>query len=207
MRLARPVRRLIEPRPAGDEAPQRQALAHRPGREMALELALAPVPHQLGQGNAHRTDALAAAAEGRGVGQVGRFLDAQQLRRQHRADRAGIDPAIGMAADRAIDRAMVHAGAAADAAQHVLHLGAQHRGAAVVEDDDVIVLRPVEVARPLRAGVERRIGRRFLAGRRARQHAQQHGRVLERGDHLLDAGQHDVHLGQRVGEIAHCPRW
>ena len=82
---------------------------------------------RLGNGMRTGTDALAAAAEGRGVGQVARLLDADQLRRQHRADRAGIDPAIGMAADRAIDRAMVHAGAAADAAQHVLHLGAQHR--------------------------------------------------------------------------------
>src|SRR6478736_5529932 len=57
----------IEARPAGHEAPQRQALAHRPGLEMALELALAPVPHQAGQRDAHGTDAFAATAEGRGV--------------------------------------------------------------------------------------------------------------------------------------------
>ena len=159
------------------------------------------MPHQAGQGNAHRADALAAAAEGRGVGQVGCLLDADQLRRQDRADRAGVDPAIGMAADRAVDRAMVHAGAAADAAQHVLHPGAEHRGAAVVEQHDVVLRRPVEIAIAFRPGVEGRVGRGFLAGRRARQHAQQHRGILERRDHLLDAGQHDVHLGQRVGEI------
>ena len=55
----------------------------------------------------------------------------------------GIDPAIGMAAHRLVDRAVVEAGAAADAAQHVLELGAQHVGAAIVEDDDVVFLRPV----------------------------------------------------------------
>ena len=47
-------------------------------------------------------------------------------RRQHAAHRARIDPAIGVAADRRIDRAMVHAGRAADAAQHLLELGAEH---------------------------------------------------------------------------------
>src|ERR1700681_3854773 len=72
----------IEARPAGHEAPQRQALAYRLGLEMAFELALAPMAHQAGQRDAHRTDALAAAAEGRGVGQVARLLDADQLRRQ-----------------------------------------------------------------------------------------------------------------------------
>ena len=53
----------------------------------------------------------------------------------------GIDPAIGVAADRRIDRAMIEAGGAADAAQHVLELGAEHRGAAVVEQHDVELAR------------------------------------------------------------------
>ena len=49
---------------------------------------------------------------------------ADQRRRQHRADRAWIDPAVGMAADGAVDRAVVHAGAAADAAQHLAQFAA-----------------------------------------------------------------------------------
>src|SRR5882762_9273680 len=56
----------IEARPAGHEAPQRQALAHRLGLEMAFELTLPPMAHQAGQRDAHGADALAAAAEGRG---------------------------------------------------------------------------------------------------------------------------------------------
>ena len=92
---------VVERRPAREERPQRQPRAHRARRQLALELALAPVPHHLRQRDLHRADALAAAAEGRGVGQVPRVLDADQRRRQHRAHRAGIDPAIGVAADRA----------------------------------------------------------------------------------------------------------
>ena len=65
----------------------------------------------------------------------------------------------------------------------------------------MVVLGPVEIARPLGPGIERRVGRGFLAGRRARQHAQQDGGVLQRGDHLLDAGQHDVHARQRIGQV------
>ena len=133
----------IKPRPRREEAPRGQPRAHRRGREMPLEFALAPVAHQLRQRDAHRAHFLAAPAEGRGVRQMPGVLDADDARRQHRAHRPGIDPAIGMPADRRVDRAMVHAGAAADAAQHVAELAAEHRGAAVVEDDDVILVRPV----------------------------------------------------------------
>ena len=56
-----------------NERPQRQVGAHRRRRQVALELALAPVAHQLGQRDLHRADALALAAEGGGVGQVARL--------------------------------------------------------------------------------------------------------------------------------------
>ena len=125
-------------RPRREEAPRGEPRAHRRGRQMPLEFALAPVAHQVGQRNAHRADFLAAPAEGRGVRQVAGVLDADDARRQHRAHRPRIDPAIGVPADRRVDRAMVHAGAAADAAQHLAELAAEHRGAAVVENDDVI---------------------------------------------------------------------
>src|SRR5262245_7449531 len=106
---------------------------------MALELALAPAPHHARQRNAHRADLLAASAEGRGIRQVAGLVDADQARRKHRAHGARIDPAIRMAADRVIDRAMVHAGTAADAAEHLLERAAEHRRTAVVEDHDVVL--------------------------------------------------------------------
>ena len=122
--------------------------------------------------------------------------------RQHRPHRTRINPAIGMAADRAIDRAMVHAGGATDAAQHVLELGAEHRRAAVVHQHHVIFLRPIQIARPPRAGGERGVDGKILPGRRARQHAQQRRAVLQRRHAFLDAGQHDVHARQGLRQIA-----
>ena len=139
-------RQPIQRRPAREERPQRQIGAHHRRREMALELALAPVAHQLGQRDLHRTDALALAAERRGIRQMSRLVHADQRRRQHRAHRPGIHPAIRVSADRAIHRAVVHARGTADAAQHVLELGAQHRRAAVVQQHDVVLVRPVQIA-------------------------------------------------------------
>ncbi len=92
--------------------------------------------------------------------------------------RAGIDPAIGVPADRGVDRTMVHARRAANATKHVLELAAEECAAAVVEQHDMILLRPVEILRPPRAGRYRRIGRELLASGRARQEAQQGCRVL-----------------------------
>ena len=78
----------VERRPAGEEAPQAEPVAGGGRRELAAELLLAPMPHQLRQRDADRADLLAAAAEGRGVGQGPALLDPDELRRQHRAHRA-----------------------------------------------------------------------------------------------------------------------
>ena len=107
-----------------------------------------------------------------------------------------------MPADRLVDRAVVHAGAAADAAEHVLELGAEHRRAAVVEEDDVVLLGPVEVARPARPGGEGRVDRHVLPGRRAGEEAEDLAHVLERRRDLLDRGEHDVDARQELGEVA-----
>ena len=48
-------------------------------------------------------------------GSLPAFFRPEQVRRQDRADRAGIDPAVGPAAHAAIDRAIVQARPAADA--------------------------------------------------------------------------------------------
>ena len=79
---------------------------------------------------------------------------------------------------------------------------AEHRGAAVVEDDDVIFVRPVRIAGAARAGRERRVDRHLLRGRRARQHAQQLRHVLQRRHDLLDRGEHDVHARQGLRQVA-----
>ncbi|MDF2974733.1 MAG: hypothetical protein K0R61_5183 [Microvirga sp.] len=195
-------RETVEGRALGEEAPDLETGADGGGRQVPLELPFAPVTHELGQGNAHRAHALAAAAEGGGVGQVAGLVDADERWRQHRAHGAGIDPAVSMPADRVIDRAMIHAGAAADAAQHLLEGRAEHGGAAVVEDDDVIVLRPVRIRAAAGAGGEGGVDRQFLTCRRAGEHAQQLAHILQRRHELLDGREHDMGFWQDLREIA-----
>ena len=68
----------------------------------------------------------------------------REQRGEDRADRAGVDRAVGVAAGALVDRADVEAGRAADAAQRLpADLVGEHAGAAVVEQHDVDLLRPV----------------------------------------------------------------
>ena len=164
-------------------------------------LLLAPLPHQLRQRDAHRTDGLTPSAEGRGIGQMTRLVEPDQIGRERSADRARIDPAIGVAADGGIDRAGVHARAAFDAAQDLAELAVQDSRAPVVEQNDVERLGPIRIAGAARAGRERRIGAELLPRGRAREETQEGGRVIERGDHLLHGREHDVHLGQNLREL------
>ncbi len=121
-------------------------------RQVTLELTLAPVAHHVRQRDFHRADGFAPPAEARGVGEIAGLIDTDQHRCQHRAHGAGIDPAVSVTANLLVDRAVVHAGAAADAAQHVLEVGPEHGRAAVVKDDDVI-FRPAR--RDLRGAAAR----------------------------------------------------
>ena len=144
-----------------------------------------------------RADLEAGAAQRRGVGQrvdlrVG--ADALEQRVEDRADRAGVDRAVGVAADPLVDRADVQAGRAADAAQRLpADLVGQRAGAAVVEQHDVHLLRPVAGRDP---GPGRGVGVHPLAGRGARQQLQEHVEVRPGRHHLLDADHRDQHLGQ-----------
>ena len=87
-----------------------------------------------------------------------------QQRREHGADRSAVHPPVRVAADLAVDGAHVEAGAAADAAQDLLQLGAEHLAAAVVEDDDVQLVRTVDLALAARAGDDVGVRRDVLAG-------------------------------------------
>jgi len=97
---------------------------------------------------------------------------------------------------------MVHAGGAADAAQHLLELGAQHGGAAIVHQHHVIFLRPVQVAGAAGAGGEGGVDGKILPRRGTRQQAQQRTRILQGGHHFLDAGDGDVHARQGLRQVA-----
>ena len=74
---------------------------------------------EIHQRNLHRADFGATAAQARCVQDVAGLFDALHLRIEDLADRTGIGVLVGMAADPGVDRAMVHAGGAADAAQRL----------------------------------------------------------------------------------------
>jgi hypothetical protein len=107
-----------------------------------------------------------------------------------------------MAADGGVDGAVVQAGAAADAAQHLAHRPAEHLRAAVVDQYHVVFLRAVEVVNAARAGTQRGVGLGLLAGGAAGQQAQEGQGVVERRHHALDAAGVDVHPRQRLRQVA-----
>src|SRR5206468_9420110 len=105
-----------------------------PRPQPTLELLLAQLPQQVGKRNLDRADDAALVAHGGGLGQVERVLDADIRRRQDRADRAWIDPSVRVPADVLVDRTVVHARAATNAAQRFLELAAENGGTARIAD-------------------------------------------------------------------------
>ena len=108
-----------------------------------------------------------------------------------------------MTTDAGVDRAVVHAGAAADALQRLpqLLVGVGLR-AAVVDQHQMHFLRSVLLALAARAGDHVEVGGDRLAGGRARQQAVQRHHVFELLDHLLDAGDRDMHVRHRRAHAA-----
>ena len=106
-------------RPRG-QARERLHRRRRAGRLHPGALAaIAQAQQQIGDRDVDRADLVARAAQAGGRGRSansGKRSPGQQ-RRQHRADRSGVDAAVGVAARLPVDRADVQAGAAADAAQ------------------------------------------------------------------------------------------
>ena len=158
--------------------------------------------HELGQWDTYRAHAFAAPAEGRGIGQVAALIHADQRRGEHRTHRAGIDPAVSVAAHRMIDRAVVHTRAAADTAQHVLKFRAKHIGAAIVEQNNVIFLRPVDIAGAARAGGEGGIDSDFLSRGRARQYTHDLRGILQSGHQFFYRCNNNMHPGQNLRQVA-----
>ncbi len=150
----------------------------------------------------HGADGLATSAKARRVWKVGALVNADELGREHGAHRPRIDPAISVPADRGVDGAMVHASAAADAAQHVLELGAEHIRAAVIDQHDVIGVRAIGIAFAARPGGEGGVGRNFLTRRRAGKQPDDRRRVFKRRYDLLDTGDYDMRARQKLREIA-----
>src|SRR5262249_2177971 len=93
-------------------------------------------------------------------------------RRQDAADRSRVDAAIGMAADPAVDWARIQARSAADALKALAERRRQHLGAAIVEQDEMKLLRSVELAWLFRPRDQRGVNRQRLPRRGPRQQFQ-----------------------------------
>ena len=192
-----PGRQRVERRPLRHPCPCPEGGALGPRAQTTLERLFAQLALQVRQRNAHRTDNPALVAHRRRRRQVLRILETDVHRRQDRADRAGIHPPVRMAADILIHRAVVHARAAADAAQRLADLAAENGRAAAVDQDEIHVLGAVELAFAFRPGQDVDVVGDRLAGRRARQKAHERRDVLQRRHDLLDARDRDVHFRQR----------
>ena len=100
-----------------------------------------------------------------------------------------------MPADAGIDRAVVHAGAAANAAQRRTQLRVRvDARAAVVQQHQMHLARAVCFVLLARAGDHVDVGGHCLAGGASSQQRQQRGQIVQPRDHLLDAGDGDVHI-------------
>lgn len=174
----KPNDQVIKPGPFGDRRPSRQSDTLCPRRVSGFKIRVSPVPHQLGQGYSHWANGFTPPTECRCIGKVGTLLDADQSRRQNRTDRPGIDPSISMSTDRAINRAMVHAGATPDAAQHLAEFRAEQFRAPVVEQHNMVGFRPIDVAGPAWSGGKSCVCGALLAGRRAGEKTQDAGQVF-----------------------------
>ena len=97
---------------------------------------------------------------------------------------------------------MVHAGAAANAAQHVLKFATDQAGAPTIDQHEIHVFRAILLAFRTRTGKQRKIIRDRLPGGRTRQQAHHGGQILQRRQYLFYAGHHHMHLGRQDGAHA-----
>ena len=149
----RSLQRLRQPADFFGQRPERRFVRHDAEnlirqplekRRLAGRGVAAVLQQMMVQINFHRARLGAGAAKRTGVGKMFPILQAAQMRRDDRADRAAVSRAVGVAADVAENRADVQARAAADAVQRVALLGVGEQfGAAIVEQDDVPFLRAV----------------------------------------------------------------
>src|SRR5437764_6954960 len=108
------------------------------------------------------------------MGQVRVQGNAVIKRRQNTADRPGVDAAIGMPADPAIDRTRIEARPAADALQALAERRRQHFRSAIVEQYQMKLVRAIEFARLLWPRDDRRIDRQRLPRRRSGKQLQEY---------------------------------
>ena len=148
------------------------------------------------------TDFVARAAKARGFREIGQFLEfvPGEQRREHGADRTRIDAAVGVAGGLAIDGTDIEARTAADAAEDFFAIGGQHFGAAVVDEDDVHLLRAGRTVGAARTVDEFGVDGELLSGGGTPEQIEQDREVGVGRHDFLDADQRDVDFGRGEAE-------
>src|SRR5579862_8183326 len=146
----------------------------------------------------HRAGLGARAAQRRSVGEVLKFVEPAQMRREHTAYRPWIRCAVSVATDSAKYRAGIQAGATANAMQYVALLGVSKQfAAAVVEQHDVKFLRPIWFIRLARPTNQRVVAGHRLPSARSREYRPKNCQVLEARDNLFNS--RNGHVNARKG--------
>ncbi len=129
------------------------------------------------------------------------MIHPQELRRQYGAYRPRINPRETVTADLAVHRAMIQAGAAANAIERFALLAVgQHLGPSVVQQHHVELVGPVDLLAASWPGKERGVHGQWLAGGAASQQLKEHPQVLSAGNHLFDSRNGNMNFRRRSGE-------
>ncbi len=119
------------------------------------------------------------------------------------ADGAGINGSVSVPADLLEDGTDVEAGTATDALQNLLGLGiGEQRGAAVIDQHDVELLRAVGLNGRTRTANQGAVGGDGLAGAGGCEHGPQDGEIAHAGNDFLNAGDDDVNARNAGGEAS-----
>lgn len=117
--------------------------------------------------------------------------------RKYLPHRSHVNRTVGVSADRKINRTMIHACAAADAAQHVAAVAFSQARASVVQQHDIRIFGAFAVFAG--AGAEAGVIGQPLSGCGTRKEGQQTGGVFLARDDFVDSGEDGVDAGECRG--------
>src|SRR5437868_3270329 len=111
----------------------------------------------------HRASALTGAAQRGRMRQMRVVSDTIKKRGQNAADRSRIDAAVSVASDPPVNRAGVQTSAAADTLQALAKRRSENFRAAIVQNNEMKFLRPIDLTFPARPGDQCGVHRKRLS--------------------------------------------
>ena len=150
--------------------------------------------HLFGNRNAYRTNFNTGTTHGTRSRQIACCIQAQQMRRDNLANRAGISRTVSRATDTGINRTMVHTRTATDTLQGTAHLIFCIRLAtSVIKQYQVHFLRAVQLFATARAGNHIEISGNVLTNGGAWQQTVQRRNIRQLRNHFFNTGNGNVH--------------